>query len=121
MKTYTTVSTVSSATLLWCLVDLDVLNDQVSGIETLGIGVGLSVLQETEEELGGLDWPSSTGDTELLSYRDISISPSFFRSHCPKFPSGMILPTYLEQHVQFLRRIFSLGQPPCVLERSRGT
>lgn len=65
--TYTTVSTVSSAALLWCLVDLDVLNDQVSGIETLGIGVCLCVLQETEEELGGLDWPSSTGYTELLS------------------------------------------------------
>lgn len=66
-KTYTTVSTVCSSALLWCLVDLDVLDNQVASIETLGIGVGLCVLEETEKELGGLDWPSSTGDTELLS------------------------------------------------------
>ena len=47
-KTYTTVSTVCSAALLRGLVDLDVLNDQVSGIETLGIGVGFSVLEKTK-------------------------------------------------------------------------
>lgn len=47
---------------------MDVLNDQVSGIKTLGIGVGLSVLEKTEKELGGLDWPSGAGDTKLLSY-----------------------------------------------------
>jgi hypothetical protein len=69
------VSTVCAATLLWCLVDLNVLDDEVSGIKTLGIGVGLSVLQETEEKLGRLDWPSSTGDTELLSCKNsISIT-----------------------------------------------
>ena len=62
------MSTVCSSSLLWCLVDLDVLDDKVVGIETLGIGVGLSVLEETEEELGGLDGPSSLGDTELLAY-----------------------------------------------------
>lgn len=68
IQTYATVGTVCAATLLWCLVDLDVLDDEVAGIETLGIGVGLSVLEETEKELGGLDWPAGTGNTELLSY-----------------------------------------------------
>jgi hypothetical protein len=54
--------------LLGSLVDLDVLDDEVASIETLGIGVCLSVLKETEEELGGLDWPSCARDTELLAY-----------------------------------------------------
>lgn len=67
--TYATVCTVCAAALLWCLVDLDVLNDKVTGIEALGIGVGLSVLEETEKELGRLDGPASAGDTESLAYR----------------------------------------------------
>jgi len=44
----TTVSTVRPPSLLGGLVDLDVLDDQSTGVEALGIGVGLSVLQETE-------------------------------------------------------------------------
>ena len=64
--------TVCSTALLGCLVDLDVLDDEVSGIKTLGICVCLRVLQETEEEFGGLDGPSSARDTELLSYDILS-------------------------------------------------
>lgn len=45
MVTYTTVGSVRSSSLLGCLVDLDVLDDQVAGIETLGISVGLGVLE----------------------------------------------------------------------------
>lgn len=63
----TTVGTVCPSSLLRGLVDLDVLDNQGTGVETLGISVGLSVLEETEEELGGLDGPSSLGDTELLA------------------------------------------------------
>jgi hypothetical protein len=63
----TTVGTVCPSALLGGLVDLDVLDNQGTGVETLGVGVGLSVLEETEEELGGLDGPSSLGDTELLA------------------------------------------------------
>jgi hypothetical protein len=44
-----------------------VLDNQVAGVKTLGIGVGLSVLEETEQELGGLDGPAGLGDTELLA------------------------------------------------------
>jgi hypothetical protein len=65
--TYTTVSSVSSSSLLRGLVDLDVLDNQVAGVETLGVGVGLSVLKEAKEELGGLHGPSSTRHTKLLA------------------------------------------------------
>jgi hypothetical protein len=56
---------------------LDVLHDQVTGIKTLGIGVGFGVLEETEKELGRLDWPSGAGDTKLLAYNFISTSPRY--------------------------------------------
>jgi len=67
MFTYTTVSTVGAAALLGGLVDLDVLDDQVASVETLGIGVGLGVLEEAEEELGGLHGPAGTGNAPLLA------------------------------------------------------
>jgi hypothetical protein len=70
------VSTVSSSALLRCLVDLDVLDDQVACVKTLGIGVCLSILEETEDELGRLDGPSCAGDAELLSCRDIPSASS---------------------------------------------
>ena len=63
----TTVSTVRASPLLGSLVDLDVLDDQVAGIQTLGVGIGLGVLEQAEQELGGLDGPAGFGDTELLS------------------------------------------------------
>lgn len=66
--TYTTVGTVGSSALLGSLVDLDVLDNQVASVKTLGVGVGLGVLQELEEELGRLDGPSGAGNTPLLAY-----------------------------------------------------
>ena len=65
----TTVSSVCSAALLGGLVDLDVLDDQVRGVETLGVGVGLGVLEQTQKELGGFDGVSGFGDTKLLACR----------------------------------------------------
>lgn len=59
---------VCAATLLGRLVDLDVLDDQVAGVEALGVRVGLGVLEETQEELGGLDGPAGASDTPLLAY-----------------------------------------------------
>lgn len=38
-STYATVGTVSSSALLGGLVDLDVLDDQGTGVKTLGVGV----------------------------------------------------------------------------------
>ena len=61
------MGTVCASPLLGGLVDLDVLDDQVAGIETLGVGVGLGVLEQTEKKLGGLDGPAGLGDTELLA------------------------------------------------------
>jgi hypothetical protein len=65
--TYATVGTVSAPSLLGRLVDLDVLDDQVAGVQTLGVGVGLSILEETENDLSGLDGPAGLGDTESLA------------------------------------------------------
>lgn len=79
-QTYTTVGTVSSSALLGGLVDLDVLDDKGAGVKTLGIGVGLGVLQELQEELGGLDGPSGTGDTPLLAYTSCSVSLTSIRA-----------------------------------------
>jgi len=72
----TTVGTVCSSTLLGGLVDLDVLDHQVAGIETLGISVGLGVLEQTEQELGRLNGPSCAGDTKCLSLCSTSSSAS---------------------------------------------
>lgn len=63
------MGTVSTSALLGGLVDLDVLDDEVGGVETLGVSVGLGVLEETEQKLGGLGGPASAGDTELLACR----------------------------------------------------
>ena len=54
----TTVGTVCAAALLGGLVDLDMLDDKFGGIETLGVGIGFGVLEETDQELGGLDGPA---------------------------------------------------------------
>lgn len=74
--TYTTVGTVRPSSLLGGLVDLDVLDDEGTGVEALGIGVGLGVLQEAEDELGGLDGPASAGDAELLACLQEKENPS---------------------------------------------
>lgn len=66
----TTVSAVCASALLGGLVDLDVLDDEGGGVEALGIGVGLSVAEETEEVLGRLGGPAGAGDTELLAYTE---------------------------------------------------
>ena len=67
------MGTVCASSLLWCLVDLDVLDDEVGGIEALSVGIGFGVLEETKEELGGLDWPAGTGDAHLLAWKDSTL------------------------------------------------
>ena len=75
-RAYTTVSTVCAAALLRSLVDLNVLDDEVASVKTLGVGVGLGVLEEGEEMLGGLDGPAGASDTELLACPQASASIS---------------------------------------------
>ena len=69
-RTYATMSTICAPPLLRGLVHLDVLDDQVSGIEAFGVGVGFGVLEQAEEELGGFLGPAGFGDAELLAYRN---------------------------------------------------
>lgn len=63
----TTVSTVRASALLGGLVDLDVLDNEGTGVEALGVGVGLGVLEEGEKVLSRLYGPASAGDTKLLA------------------------------------------------------
>ena len=63
------MSAVGTSALVGGLVDLDVLDDEVAGVKTLGIGVGLSVLEQRKEELGGLDGPAGLANAELLACR----------------------------------------------------
>lgn len=62
------MGTVCPAALLGGLVDLDVLDDEIAGVEALGIGVRLGILEETEQELGRLDRPARARDTPLFAY-----------------------------------------------------
>ena len=68
------MSTVSEAATLGSLVDLDALDDQGAGVETLAIGVGLSVLEQINDVLSGLDGPAGLGDTELLACKGKIVS-----------------------------------------------
>lgn len=62
-----TVSAVSAAALLGSLVDLDVLDNQVRGVEAFGIGIGFGILEEVEEEAGRLDGVAGLGNAEVLA------------------------------------------------------
>jgi hypothetical protein len=89
--TYATVGTVSAPALLRGLVDLDVLDDQVAGVETLGVGVGLCVLEESEEDLGGLYGPASPGDTESLAWEMSACSGDSYTSDAFQYPNCTLL------------------------------
>ena len=63
------MSAVGTTALLGCLVHLDVLDDQVAGVEALGVGVRFGILEQAEEEFGGLFGPAGFGDAELFTFR----------------------------------------------------
>lgn len=67
-RTYTSMSTISTTALLRRLIHLDVLDDQVSGVEAFGVGVRFCVFEEAEEEFGGFFGPAGFGDAELFSW-----------------------------------------------------
>lgn len=72
------MSTVCSTTLLGSLVDLDMLDNQIPRIQTLGIGIGLGVFQQSEQMLSRLDGPASARNPKLFSCSAISQAiPSF--------------------------------------------
>jgi hypothetical protein len=57
-------------------VDLDVLDDQVVGVQSLVLGVGLCVLQQVEKELARLGRPAALGGAVNLG-----LSVSAYTSH----------------------------------------
>ena len=61
------VGAVGPSSLLRRLVDLDVLDDQVAGVEAFRVGVRFGVLEQTKQELGGLDWVPRSRDAELFA------------------------------------------------------
>jgi hypothetical protein len=75
--TYATVGTVCPPALLGGLVDLDVLDNQIASVETLGVGVRLGVAEETQDVLGGFDGPAGAGDAESLACARDPISNVF--------------------------------------------
>ena len=112
--TYTTVGTVSAPALLGGLVDLDVLDDQVGGVETLGVGVGLSVLEETEKDLGGLDGPAGLGDTERLACgsQPLPMQNSFHASSMRRSSQSSTIP-----YLPVFSNVQILLAHPCVRDR----
>lgn len=62
-----TVGSVGSSSLFGGLVDLNVLDDEFFGVETLGVGVGFGVLEEAEEKFGGFDGVAGFGDAKVLA------------------------------------------------------
>ena len=68
------MSSVCSTSLFWCLVNLNVFDNQVSGVKAFNIGIGFGVLEESKEEFGGFDWMAGTGYTELFAYRKEKVS-----------------------------------------------
>lgn len=74
MGAYTTVGTVCASSLFRCLIDLDVLYNEVTGVKALGVCIRLCILEETEKEFGGLDRPPCSRDSELLAYLESDLS-----------------------------------------------
>jgi hypothetical protein len=77
------MSTIRASPLLGRLVDLDVLDNEIIGVQALAISIGLSILQQALQELSGLDGPAGLAHTELLAYSPISmcILPIYASSH----------------------------------------
>jgi hypothetical protein len=67
------VGTVGASAALGGLVDLDVLDDEVAGVEALGVGVGLGVLEQAEQLLSRLDGPAGLGDAKLFACEALTI------------------------------------------------
>lgn len=100
------MSTICSAALLGSLIDLDMLDDEIAGVESFGIGIRFSIFQERKKVFGRFDWPSGTSDTKCLSY----IKSAAWSWEVLKGKLG----SYLELPDLFRQQIFSSEQPPYV-------
>ena len=81
-----TVGTVHSSPHLGSSVDQNVVDNQVIGIKTLKFSIGLCVLQQVEEELGRLLWP-----TTLIGSEDFGLSMSANASIEPAERNDLLL------------------------------
>jgi hypothetical protein len=81
-RTYTTVGAVSASPLLGSLVNLDVLDDKVSGIKTLGVGIRFSILEQGEQKSSRFNWPASLGDAELFPCGPDCVVSGLYRQRC---------------------------------------
>ena len=61
------MGTIRPSSLLGRLVDLDVLDDEVGGVEALCVGVRFGVFEQVEEVGGGLLGPAGFADAELFA------------------------------------------------------
>lgn len=117
--TYSPMGTIGSATLLWGLVDLDALDDEIRSVETLGICVRFGVSEEIENELGGFNRPAGARDTELLSCATDGSAPAcLFLSYLSHlFPSqGQIKMTPISSCDK--NRVAPSNRPPQLTLRS---
>ena len=85
------MGTVGPPPALGSLVDLNALDNEVSGVETLGISVGFGVLQQVDQEAGRLLGPAGFADTPLLACRISIFSPVHITS--AKYPVRLTLST----------------------------
>ena len=74
LATYPAVSTVCTSPLFGSLIDLDVLDYEIAGIEALGIGIRFCILEETEEEISGFDGPATLCGAECFGCRKNKVS-----------------------------------------------
>ena len=80
------MSTVGPPSHLGCPVHLNVINDQVVGIETFVLGIGFRILQQVEQEFGRLHGP-----TALRSTMDLGLSVSTNTTHEPPERNDFLL------------------------------
>ncbi len=110
----TSMSSVRPPPHLGSHVDLDVLNDQVIGIQALEFSITFSILQELEQKLGTLLRPPSLGGPELFG-----LSLPAHASTEPAEGYNFLFVYYILQIAigPFQVHVFhSLGSFPCVFE-----
>src|SRR5437762_1920851 len=74
--------TIGASPLFGSLVNLYVLDNEISGIKTLGVCIRFGILEQGEEEFSRFDRPASFGDIELLSCEPNRVVSKMIRQRC---------------------------------------
>ncbi len=137
------MGTIRPSSLLGRLVDLDVLDDEVRGVEAFCVGVRFGVFEQVEEVGGGLLGPAGFADAELFacgkgwslvccSRRGVLMSQyrmsfkahlrgrhGFARRPLSKYPIFMLIKgTHPVQFCRCSQHTVAWAQPPCALSHS---